>query len=104
MKAFWYACADLIQRRYLWLLAAAAVATVVLAFGIPRLEFKTSQDTIVSADSEVYQLNVQYERQFGGDPVLVLFTGDDILNLFTPPNAGELAALEEELRASGLYH
>ncbi|OGO51168.1 MAG: hypothetical protein A2148_08825 [Chloroflexi bacterium RBG_16_68_14] len=104
MKAFWLACADFIRRRYWWVLAASALATVVLAFGIPRLEFKTSQDTIVPSSSQVYQDNVRYERQFGGEPVLVLFAGEDIRQLFAPPNIDELAALEDELTESGLYH
>ena len=104
MDAFWTLCAELIRRWHLWLLAGAAVATVTFAFGIARLEFKTSQDTFVPSDSQVFRDNVRYEQQFGGEPVLVLFTADDIRQLFAPPNIGELAALEEELQASGLYH
>jgi hydrophobe/amphiphile efflux-3 (HAE3) family protein len=104
MKAFWLFCADFIRRRYLWVLAASVVATVVLAFGISRLEFKNSQDTIVPASSEVYKDNLRYEQQFGGEPVLVLFTGDDIRNLFAPPNVDTLASLERDLEESGLFH
>ncbi len=104
MKAFWLFCADFIRRRYPWVLAASVVATVVLAFGIPRLEFKNSQDTIVPASSEVYRDNQRYEQQFGGEPVLVLFTGDDVRNLFAPPNVDQLAALEDELNETGLFH
>jgi len=103
MTAFWLFCADLIRRRYGWLLLAVAAATVLLAFGIPRLKFSTGQDTIVSADSQIYQDNLRYQRQFGGDPMLVLFEGD-IRQLFVPPNVDELAALERELNESGLYH
>ncbi len=50
MKAIWLFSADLIRRRYPWLLVASVVATVALAFGIPRLQFKTSNDTIVPSD------------------------------------------------------
>ena len=103
MKALWLSFAELIRRRYLWVLAAAGVATVVLAFGIPRLEFKTSQDTIVPTNSDVFQDNLRYQRQFGGEPLLVLFEGD-IRRLFAPPNIDELDALETELNATGLYH
>ncbi|MCH8160351.1 MAG: hypothetical protein IIB88_00485, partial [Chloroflexi bacterium] len=88
----------------MWLLVLSAAATIGLAFGIPRLEFKTSQDTIVPSGSEIYAQNVRYERQFGGEPVLVLFSGEDIRQLFTGENKAELAALEAELVASGLYH
>jgi len=103
MKAVWLSCTELIRRRSLWVLAASVVATVALSFGIPRLQFKTSQDTIVPSSSEVYEDNLRYQRQFGGEPMLVLFEGD-IRRLFTPPNIDELAALEEELNQRGLYH
>ncbi len=104
MNAFWLFCADAIRKWHVWLLVLSAAATIGLAFGIPRLEFKTSQDTIVPSGSEIYAQNVRYERQFGGEPVLVLFSGEDIRQLFTGENKAELAALEAELVASGLYH
>ena len=104
MNAFWLFCADAIRKWHVWLLVLAAAATIGLAFGIPRLEFKTSQDTIVPSGSEIYAQNVRYERQFGGEPVLVLFSGEDIRQLFTGENKEQLAALEAELVASGLYH
>lgn len=104
MRALWLAVADLIRRRYGWLLAASAVATVVFALGIPRLEFRTSQDTLIDPSSSIYKENLVYQRQFGGEPVLVLFSGAHIRDLLAQPNIDELAALEEELRESGLYH
>ena len=103
MQALWLYGADFVRKHYLWILVLSAVATVVFAFGIPRLEFRTSLDTIVPSGSQAYQNNVRYERQFGGEPVLVLFEGD-IRQLFVPPNVDELAALERELNESGLYH
>lgn len=103
MKAFWFAAADVLRVRHLWVLALSAVATAVFAFGITRLEFKTSQDTIVPSGSEVYQQNLLYEEQFGGEPVLVLFTGD-IRQLFAGSNRKELESLEDELNGSGSYH
>lgn len=97
MKTVWLACAEVVRARYLWVLALCLLVTVALAFGIPRLEFKTSQDVLVSPSSEVYQDNLRYQRQFGGEPIIVLFEGD-LLQLFASPNVEELAALEEELR------
>ena len=114
MKTWWLFCADLLRRHYLWVLAASVVATVVLAFGIARLEFSTSQDTLVPAGSAVFQDNLRYQQQFGGEPVLVLFTAEaedggpyedrEILRLFAPDNVAELDALERELNGSALYH
>ncbi|MCH7698340.1 MAG: hypothetical protein IH865_05335, partial [Chloroflexi bacterium] len=104
MNAFWNFSANAIKRWHVWLLVLAVAATVGLAFGIPRLEFKTSLDTIVPSNSETYLENVRYEKQFGGEPVLALFSGDDIRELFIGQNKEELAALERELEESGLYH
>ena len=104
MNAFWNFSANAIKRWHVWLLVLAVAATVGLAFGIPRLEFKTSLDTIVPSNSETYLENVRYEQQFGGEPVLALFSGDDIRELFIGQNKEELAALERELEESGLYH
>jgi len=104
MNAFWLFCAETIRKWHVWLLVLAVAATAGLAFGIPRLEFKTSQDTIVPSDSETFRENVRYEREFGGEPVLVLFSGDDILDLYTDENRATLAKLEGEFEASDHYH
>lgn len=102
MSALWTGLASLISRRYLWLLAVALVATGVFAIGVPRLKFSTGQDTIVSPSSQVYQDNLRYQRQFGGDPALVLFEGE-VRQLFSEGNREELAGLEAELNETGLY-
>jgi hydrophobe/amphiphile efflux-3 (HAE3) family protein len=88
---------DNIQRRYLWILAVALVVTPVLALGIPRIRFKTGQDTLVSSSSRVYQDNLRYQERFGGDPMLVLFEGD-VRRLLSPPNVDTLSRLEANLK------
>jgi len=98
MNRVWLELASLIRGRYLWIIGVTVVALVVLALGIPRLRFKSSQDAIVSSSSQVYQDSLAYQREFGGDPMLVLFEGD-VLTLLSPANLGTLQALEGELRA-----
>src|SRR3990172_5234223 len=98
MNRVWLELASLIRGRYLWIIGVTVVALVVLALGIPRLRFKSSQDAIVSSSSQVYQDSLAYQREFGGDPMLVLFEGD-VLPLLSPANLGTLQALEGELRA-----
>jgi hypothetical protein len=88
---------DVIQRRYFWILAVAFVATPVLALGIPRIRFKTGQDTIVSSSSQVYRENLRYQERFGGDPMLVLFEGD-VRRLLSSPNVDTLRSLEADLQ------
>lgn len=102
MTGVWLALAKFISRYHLWIAAGAVILTVALAFGIPRIEFKTGQDTIVPAGSKVFQDNLRYQEEFGGDPVLVLFEGD-IRRLFMSPNLEVLSNLEEELNQGGLF-
>jgi len=100
---------SLAVRRYPAAIAAGTMIVCgVLAFGVTRLEFQTGQDTLIDPSSGVAQDSERFQRQFGGDYLLVLFEtpSDDpsILQLFTPQNQERLRQLEEELRASGDYH
>lgn len=104
MRRFWIGCADLIARRYVWVLVGCAAVTVVLGVGISRLEFKTSQDVLIDPGSEIYKQNLAYQEQFGGEPMLVLFQSDDIRNLFSEHNMAEVDALDAELSRTGKYH
>jgi len=97
LRRVWLLLTDVIQRRYFWILAVALVATPVFALGIPRIQFKTGQDTIVSSSSQVYQNNLRYQEQFGGDPMLVLFEGD-VRRLLSSPNVDTLRRLEVDLQ------
>ena len=98
MNRLWDWLAGLITAHYRWILVAAVVATVGAAFGLPRIHFKTGQDTFLRSSSRVYQDNLRYQGTFGGDPMLVLFEGD-VLKLLSPPNVDTLRDIEQELNA-----
>lgn len=98
MSRLWDWLAGLITAHYRWILLAAVVATVGLAFGLPRIHFKTGQDTFLRSSSKVYQDNLHYQGTFGGDPMLVLFEGD-VLKLLSQPNVDTLRDVEQELNA-----
>jgi len=102
VNRLWDWLAGLIAAHYRWILGAAAVATVGLAFGLPRIQFKTGQDTFLRSSSKVYQDNLRYQGTFGGDPMLVLFEGD-VLKLLSPPNVDTLRNVEQELNADPRY-
>ena len=44
--------------------------TVVLGFGITRLEFATGQDSYLNRDEAVYKDSVAYQDLFGGQAML----------------------------------
>jgi len=96
VTAFWRAYAELIRRRYAWVLLASAIVTIVLAIGVPRLEFKTTQDELIDPGTQVYKDSLRFQRQFGGETIIVLFEGD-IRSLFVEPNLSELQSLDAEL-------
>ncbi|MBK6439924.1 MAG: hypothetical protein IPF88_15470 [Candidatus Microthrix sp.] len=75
--------------------------TVLLAFGLTRLEFATGQDSYLNQDSQIAIDNVRYQADFGGETAIVLFQaqeGHDITELFQGANLEELKRLEAELR------
>lgn len=97
------AYARLVERHAAWVLVGVLVVTAALAPGLGKLHFSSSNDTIIPSTSPVYRDNVNYQREFGGDPMLVLFTGD-VRRLFTPQNRRELTRLEHALVRDGRYH
>jgi hypothetical protein len=77
-------------------------ATLVLAGGLTRLEFETSQASMIPPDSEVSVVNHLFQQRFGGEAMIVLYTAP-VEDVVTPDNLAEIRALEEELRATGSY-
>ncbi len=91
--------AAFLVRRPLVVLAVTLATLIGLGSGLSKIEFLTSQDTLVSPSSEIFRNNVRYEDEFGGETMLVLFSGDPV-GLFSQENLGALQDLEAELRAT----
>ena len=94
---------NLVSRHPLGLVAGALALTIVLAGGLGRLEFKSSEDTMIPSGSTVYTDNVRYQHQFGSDPMVIVFTGDT-RKLLTGRNLRELQSLQRQVERSGAYH
>jgi hypothetical protein len=106
MKRPALAVASLVRGHAVAMVAIAMCAAAVLAVGIPRLQFKTGQDSLLSSTDKLAVDNVRFQSHFGGDPLLVLFsmTGDkDVTALFTPDNRATMQRLQDDLDASGNY-
>ena len=96
--------ASFIRRAPLVLVAVTMCVAAGLAFGIPRLQFRTGQDTLLDPDSKISLDNARFQRQFGGDPMLVLFEaqgGAGIGQLFTGGNRDVLARLAGSIENNG---
>lgn len=101
------AIASVVRRWPARLAGVAMLAALVLALGIPRLKFQTGQDTLLDPGSRIAIDNQRFQRQFGGDPMIIMFEtaadGPSIEQLFTPANQAELTRLEQDLTATGEY-
>jgi uncharacterized protein len=102
MRTVWSSLSAAVTRHPGRLLAAVAAVVAALAVGLPQLDFVTGQDTMVDPGSEVYRINERYQDTFGGEPMLVLLTGD-IRGMSTGAAQDEIRALEDDLRASGEF-
>ena len=94
--------AVLVGRRRRSVFVALLAITVLLAAGATRLSFETSQDALIDSGTQVAVDNERFQDEFGGEPMLVLWTGD-ITKIFAGENLRELRALEQELRDSGRF-
>jgi hydrophobe/amphiphile efflux-3 (HAE3) family protein len=91
--------ARVVVRHPLRVVVVTLLVAMVFSVALKNLEFRTSQDTLVSSSTQVYKDNARYQQQFGGETMLVLITGDPV-GLFTPDNSTRLQQLESDLRAT----
>ncbi len=92
--------ADLISRRPGVVFALAMAVTALCALGIPQLEFETSQESFIGEQSTVAQNNRRFQAQFGGEPMLVLFSADEgrsVIDLLSGENLVAMRRLEADL-------
>lgn len=104
MAKFWSWLAVNLGRHAGMVGAIGLVFTVVIGFGITRLEFATGQDSYLNKDDVVYQDNLEYQELFGGQAMLSVFTMDDgrtIDEMFTEENLAIFEQVTAELEASG---
>ncbi len=76
--------------------------TLILGYGVTKLQFATGQDSYLNADDQVAIDNVEYQELFGGQAMLVLFTLDDGVTLtefLSPHNQAEIERVSAELKA-----
>ncbi len=77
MKKFWSNLAVQLGKRAGLVSVVGLIITLVLGLGIPRLDFATGQDSYLNKGDQVAKDNVSYQKLFGGQIMLVLFTMDE---------------------------
>ena len=102
MQRFWSWLAVELGKRAGLVALVGLILTMVLGFGITRLEFATGQDSYLNKDDEVYIDNVAYQDLFGGQAMLGLITMDDghtIDELFDADGIAQFRSLHDDLMA-----
>ncbi len=76
--------------------------TLVLGYGLTRLQFATGQDSYLNTDDEVYIDNVAYQDLFGGQAMLVMVRAEEgttIGEAMTSANLAEFDRIAETLKS-----
>ena len=103
MERFWRFIAVELGKHAGLVSVIGLLVTLILGFGITRLEFSTGQDSYLNKSDTVYKDNVAYQRLFGGQAMLTLVTmdkGHTVNELFTPENQAKWRAVEDDLNKS----
>jgi len=100
VERFWRFIAVELGKRAGLVSVIGLLVTLILGFGITRLQFSTGQDSYLNKSDTVYKDNVAYQRLFGGQAMLTLVTmdkGHTVNELFTPENQAKWRAVEDQL-------
>ena len=104
MQKFWSWMAVNLGRHAGIVGAIGLVFTIVIGFGITKLEFATGQDSYLNSDDVVYQDNTAYQDLFGGQAMLSVISmenGERIDSIFTSEGVATFEEVAAELRGSG---
>ena len=103
MKKFWSTLAVQLGKRAGIVSLVGLLITVGLGFGITKLKFATGQDSYLNSSAQIAKDNVAYQKLFGGQIMLVLFTMDEghsVAELAEPANAKAIEAAKAEILKS----
>ncbi|MCH7787897.1 MAG: MMPL family transporter [Acidobacteria bacterium] len=102
MEQFWRNSGVQLGKHWKLVFVVIAAITVILGFGARNLNFATGQESYLNSDSQVALDNVEFQDQFGGETVILMFTADEghtIADLFVGENLETLESLTDDLRS-----
>jgi hydrophobe/amphiphile efflux-3 (HAE3) family protein len=106
MQRFWSRLAVELGKRAGLVSVVGLLVTVVLGFGITKLDFATGQDSYLNKSDQVYKDNLQYQSLFGGQAMLTVISmdsGHTVDELFTADGQSTMNGYHDELTKTGNY-
>jgi len=85
--------ATLIQKRPVKVLFITTLIFILMISGARQIRMATGNDTLVKTTTDAYQSNVNMEKDFGGESVIVLFEGEQ-KNLLSLENIRKMRNVE----------
>jgi len=102
MNKFSSFLARLIESRPWWFVAVAIILTAGSIPGILMLKTETGFNMLVEPDAAIYQSNMRYQEQFGGESIIILLTGE-LDDTFSCENLEILDKFERDLSGNRYY-
>jgi hydrophobe/amphiphile efflux-3 (HAE3) family protein len=105
VQKFWAWLGLNLGKHWIIVMVTGTVLTVVLGFGITKLDFATGQDSYLNKSDQVYKDSVAYQDLFGGQAMVTLVTmdkGHKVDELFTADAIAQWKAAEAKLRKQGI--
>lgn len=100
MEQFWRSTGIQLGKHWKVVAVVLAVVTAALSIGFTRVEFATGQDSYLNPDSQIALDNVEFQSNFGGETIIMLFTAEDeadVSKLYEGNNLATLERLNAEL-------
>jgi uncharacterized protein len=107
MQRFWSRLAVELGKRFGLVSVLGLIVTLVLGYGITKLEFATGQDSYLNKTDQVYTDNVRYQDLFGGQAMLTVISmheGHTVDELFDADGIAQFTELHDTLVDSGQVH
>ncbi|WP_129045417.1 efflux RND transporter permease subunit [Companilactobacillus metriopterae] len=94
-KFFTFLSNSIHKHAKLWI-SIIAVVTILLAFGLPKVQMKFSNDVFVDTNSKEFKDTDTYQKNFGGDAVYVMVSGKQN-DIISKSNMKKLATLDKKI-------
>jgi hydrophobe/amphiphile efflux-3 (HAE3) family protein len=103
VRKFWSWLGLNLGKHWIVVLTVGALVTLVLGYGMTKLEFSTGQENYLNKSDQVYKDNVAYQKVFGGEAMVTLVTmhpGHTVEELFDDAGIAQWLAVERDIHDS----
>lgn len=90
---------ELIKNNSMRLILLSIVGILVLSIGAASINLATGNETLIEEDTKAFQDNLELEKEFGGESIIVLYEGKSQKDLLTIDSIQHIEKLEEKLNS-----